>query len=134
ERLKLTLPQACAYCGERKHLTIDHLIPRKIGGADTGENMVWACRSCNSSKGARDALEWLASRGVFPPLLLLRRYLKLAIAHCSTYDLMNAPIVAATDLPFALKALPRPFPQPSELVLWIVPIGESKRTHSQVDA
>ena len=37
-------------------------IPTKRGGANTGDNLVWACRSCNSSKCAHDALEWLAKR------------------------------------------------------------------------
>jgi hypothetical protein len=126
ERLKLTLPQACAYCGGRHRLSVDHLIPRKIGGEDIGENMVWACRTCNSSKGARDALVWLKSRGTFPPLLLLRRYLKLAVGHCSVYELLSVPIAEAPeDLPFTLAALPRPFASPKEMVLWTVPIDES---------
>jgi hypothetical protein len=79
ERLKMVLPQACCYCGSRDYLSVDHLIPTKRGGANTGDNLVWACRSCNSSKCARDALEWLKEKNQFPPILLLRRYLKLAI-------------------------------------------------------
>jgi hypothetical protein len=79
ERLKMVLPQACCYCGSRDYLSVDHLIPTKRGGANTGDNLVWACRSCNSSKCARDALEWLVEKNQFPPILLLRRYLKLAI-------------------------------------------------------
>ena len=126
ERLKLVLPQACAYCGSREYLAVDHLVPRKRGGPDAGDNMVWACRSCNSSKGARDALEWLANHGQFPPLLLLRRYLKLAIEHCSEHGLMEQPVAEASDLPFALHALPRSFPPPSTLVLWTVPLDISE--------
>ena len=57
ERLKMILPQACCYCGSREHLSVDHLIPTKRGGENSGDNLVWACRSCNSSKGAIDALE-----------------------------------------------------------------------------
>ncbi|MCX6621012.1 MAG: HNH endonuclease [Acidobacteria bacterium] len=72
----MVLPQACCYCGSRECLSVDHLIPTKRGGANSGDNMVWACRSCNSSKCARDALEWLAERNEFPPVLLLRRYLQ----------------------------------------------------------
>ena len=47
ERLKMVLPQACCYCGGRDHLSADHLIPTRRGGANTGDNLVWACRSCN---------------------------------------------------------------------------------------
>ena len=62
ERMKMVLPQACCYFGSREQLSVDHLIPTKRGGANTGDNLVWACRSCNSSKGAQDVLEWLAAR------------------------------------------------------------------------
>ena len=40
----------CAYCG-RSASTIDHVIPRSRGGADTWENLVACCRRCNSKKG-----------------------------------------------------------------------------------
>jgi hypothetical protein len=122
ERLKMVLPQACCYCGSRDHLSADHLIPTKRGGANSGDNLVWACRSCNSSKCARDALEWLAERNQFPPLLLLRRYLKLAIELSRDRHLLNTPIVEAPDLPFSLSAIPTKFPQPSQLRLWVVDV------------
>ena len=46
----------CQYCGKRlpKHeLTIDHVMPRSRGGADTWENLVLACVKCNVRKGNR---------------------------------------------------------------------------------
>ena len=120
ERLKMVLPQACCYCGSREHLSVDHLIATKRGGANGGDNLVWACRSCNSSKGARDVLEWLADRDEFPPLLLLRRYLKLAIELCRERNLMNEPLGAMPELPFSLSAIPRVYPSPGQLRLWVV--------------
>ena len=120
ERLKMILPQACCYCGSREFLSVDHLIPTKRGGANTGDNLVWACRSCNSSKCASDALEWLAKRNQFPPILLLRRYLKLAIEISREKDLMNTPLTEAPELPFSLSAIPQTYPQPSQLRLWLV--------------
>ncbi len=122
ERLKMVLPQACCYCASRDHLSVDHLIPTQRGGANSGDNLVWACRSCNSSKCARDALEWLAERNQFPPLLLLRRYLKLAIEMSLARNLMNVALVDAPELPFALSAIPRTYPSPSQLRLWVVEI------------
>ena len=122
DRLKMVLPQACCYCASRGHLTVDHLIPTKRGGANTGDNLVWACRSCNSSKCARDAIEWLAERNQFPPLLLLRRYLKLAIEMSRERNLMNVALVDAPELPFSLSAIPRTYPSPSQLRLWVVEI------------
>ena len=42
----------CQYCGSSdKKLTIDHIVPRKIGGQETWENLVCACVACNNKKG-----------------------------------------------------------------------------------
>lgn len=117
EKLKLRLPQACVYCGCCTGLSVDHLVASSRGGKNVGENMVWACRSCNSSKGVRDALVWLKSQGRFPPLLVLRRYLKLALAWFEEADGLDEPFPGSVTAPFDLSALPRPFPPPSQLVL-----------------
>lgn len=119
ERLKMILPQACCYCGSSFSLTADHLIPLSRGGVDQGDNLVWACRSCNSSKQARDVLEWLATRQQFPPLLLLRRYLKMAIEYATKQGLLGTELAALPELPFSLRAIPLSFPDPGELKLWI---------------
>jgi 5-methylcytosine-specific restriction endonuclease McrA len=42
----------CQYCGAKKNLSIDHVIPRCRGGEDTWENLVVACSSCNVKKGS----------------------------------------------------------------------------------
>ncbi len=44
---------ACQYCGTRKHLTLDHVIPKSKGGQHTWENVVAACATCNGRKGDR---------------------------------------------------------------------------------
>ncbi|MCM1981918.1 HNH endonuclease [Lyngbya confervoides] len=41
----------CQYCGSRKDLTLDHVIPRSRGGQHTWDNVVTACASCNGRKG-----------------------------------------------------------------------------------
>ncbi len=43
----------CYYCRKRKVLTMDHVIPLSKGGKHVKENIVPACRSCNSTKGNR---------------------------------------------------------------------------------
>jgi len=44
----------CQYCGKHTlDLTIDHVIPRHVGGPHTWENVVAACSSCNHRKGGR---------------------------------------------------------------------------------
>jgi 5-methylcytosine-specific restriction endonuclease McrA len=42
----------CAYCGQPAD-QVDHVIPRVRGGSDALENLVAACRRCNTSKGDR---------------------------------------------------------------------------------
>jgi len=126
ERVKMMLPKACCYCGSRDSLSVDHLLPRRLGGPDSGDNMVWACRSCNSSKGDTDLVEWMLASGRFPPLLLLRRYLKLAIEWCHRGGFMGAPIdeVEQGGFPFSFACLPRGFPPPRELRLWSVDLDD----------
>jgi 5-methylcytosine-specific restriction endonuclease McrA len=41
----------CQYCGTvAKDLTIDHVIPKRLGGLTVWENLVTACRRCNTRK------------------------------------------------------------------------------------
>ena len=89
EKLKIAFSDACWYCASQLDLTLDHLIPQFKGGKHSADNLVLACRSCNSSKKALDFLEWMAKRGEFPRLRLLRRYLKLAIRYCVENELMD---------------------------------------------
>lgn len=41
----------CVYCGSKKELTIDHVIPRSKGGRNTWTNLVTCCQKCNLKKG-----------------------------------------------------------------------------------
>lgn len=44
----------CQYCGKRApYLTLDHVIPRRLGGNHSWDNLVAACPSCNHRKGGR---------------------------------------------------------------------------------
>ena len=42
---------ACQYCGNPRDLTLDHVLPRSRGGKSTWDNLVTACKPCNSRKG-----------------------------------------------------------------------------------
>lgn len=45
----------CQYCGTRTlDLTIDHIIPRHLGGQHIWHNVVAACAFCNHRKGGRN--------------------------------------------------------------------------------
>lgn len=58
----------CSYCGvefsESLQPTMDHVVPICRGGGHTKENLVPACRPCNTRKGIRD---WLPGYGPFIP-------------------------------------------------------------------
>jgi hypothetical protein len=46
----------CQYCGKRyptSELSLDHVIPRTMGGKSIWENVVCACADCNIKKGGR---------------------------------------------------------------------------------
>lgn len=42
----------CQHCGEHGD-TVDHVIPKVMGGLDTMDNLIALCRPCNSKKGAQ---------------------------------------------------------------------------------
>ncbi len=43
----------CQYCGQKSpFLTVDHVIPRHLGGEYSWENLVAACPACNHRKGS----------------------------------------------------------------------------------
>ena len=48
----------CAYCFTGNGETLDHIFPLIRGGTNNLENLVMACRSCNSSKGGKTVGEW----------------------------------------------------------------------------
>jgi len=58
EDIKLYFNNSCCYCGKKLPLAQDHFIPLKNGGGYTINNIVPSCRSCNSSKGAKDFFIW----------------------------------------------------------------------------
>ena len=46
----------CQYCGTRPHtadLSIDHVVPRSLGGHSSWENCVLSCKQCNHKKRNR---------------------------------------------------------------------------------
>ncbi|HQD99834.1 MAG TPA: HNH endonuclease [Novosphingobium sp.] len=43
----------CQYCGSPHQLTFDHVVPRRLGGRTSWENVTTACAPCNLRKGGR---------------------------------------------------------------------------------
>lgn len=58
---------SCAYCGAHQDdldssLEQDHVIPVSKGGAYKIDNIVPACKPCNTSKSTQDLIEWYKSK------------------------------------------------------------------------
>jgi hypothetical protein len=74
------LPNQCIYCGSVERLGYDHLVPTSRGGPDIPENVVMACRSCNSSKGDKGLYEWFKlDKRYEVPRVAEGKYLKLLL-------------------------------------------------------
>lgn len=45
----------CVKCGSTENLTLDHVIPRVLGGKDWLKNLQTLCKPCNQAKGPKIA-------------------------------------------------------------------------------
>lgn len=87
----------CIYCGTEEDTTFDHLIPLSKGGPDTISNQVPACRSCNSSKGSRDVIEWFGDRDEPIPRIVWGKYLKLLYDEKKQDGALDDPITEEVE-------------------------------------
>lgn len=51
-------PNVCVYCGSKKKLEWEHILPKSRGGPDTVDNSIWICKKCNLSKRNKRLYEW----------------------------------------------------------------------------
>lgn len=63
-QLRLKSNGVCYYCKEKKKLSIDHVVPLKLGGKNEISNMVMACINCNSQKQAKDPIVYAKEIGL----------------------------------------------------------------------
>lgn len=54
----------CAYC-EADATSLDHIIPRHKSGATNRNNLVPACKRCNSNKGSTEIKNWYLKQDFF---------------------------------------------------------------------
>ena len=88
ERLAIYLRDGfkCVYCLRDMHdanpfdVTLDHLLPRSLGGRHEPTNLVTACRSCNSSRQAKDWQVWATKKAQTRIKRLRQKGLPLALA------------------------------------------------------
>ena len=93
--IRLGRQNLCVACDEPLPATStgDHIIPLARGGVDNATNYLPICRSCNSSKGTQDLLEWWAKRGIPAGRLtadILCAYARLRYHHSSQEELETA--------------------------------------------
>ena len=56
--IKIAFDNRCCYCGKVKPLAQEHFIAVANKGEYSHNNIVPACKSCNSSKRDKDFFEW----------------------------------------------------------------------------
>jgi 5-methylcytosine-specific restriction protein A len=59
----------CQYCGDRpgaESLDVDHIIALTKGGLNDPDNLITACKKCNSKKYDFDAAEYIKKLGITP--------------------------------------------------------------------
>jgi len=62
QKLYTLYNNTCIYCGGKNDLTLDHIVPLIKGGVHCEDNLVVACRSCNSSKQDQSLEDWLQTQ------------------------------------------------------------------------
>lgn len=68
QETKLYFENTCAYCGRRyQRLSQDHFIPLSKGGGYDKDNIIPACRQCNSSKHNSLFEEWYPTYKHYSP-------------------------------------------------------------------
>jgi len=60
-RLCQRYDNCCAYCGERRPLQREHVIPVTRGGQHSIGNLLPSCKRCNLAKGTKLLVEWRKS-------------------------------------------------------------------------
>ena len=56
--IKLQFDNKCAYCGKELPLAQEHFLALSKSGEYTVNNIICACKTCNSSKSNKDFFTW----------------------------------------------------------------------------
>jgi 5-methylcytosine-specific restriction endonuclease McrA len=69
----------CCYCGSTINLEQEHFIPLSLNGGYTKDNIMVACRSCNSSKNNHNFFDWYQRQSYYSKQREIKiiEYLKL---------------------------------------------------------
>jgi len=86
----------CQYCGyeySEHELTIDHVIPSSLGGANSWENVVTACARCNTLKGDKTTIKPLDTpkKPSYYSLVNNKKIMGISVRHDSWLNYIDAP-------------------------------------------
>jgi len=103
ERLAIYLRDGfkCVYCLRDLHgansfdVTLDHLLPRSLGGRHEPTNLVTACRSCNSSRQAKDWETWATKKAQTRIKRLRQKVLPIRLARALIKGTTGDPRIEA---------------------------------------
>lgn len=82
----------CQYCGRDLHsavaseVTLDHLMPRSKGGNNRNENLITACRRCNSQRGSKPWTEYATGGAIDRIRLVIWEPINLDLARAILAD------------------------------------------------
>ena len=65
EAERKALFDGCCFCGAKKKLTLEHMVPLSKGGLHAEENLLGSCAKCNCSKRARPVESWYKKQPFF---------------------------------------------------------------------
>lgn len=76
--------QYCGFAGTTHQLSIDHIIPRALGGVNSFDNCVTCCKPCNSKKGSKTLEQVgmkLLNKPAAPRRFIINEYESLSTIH-----------------------------------------------------
>jgi 5-methylcytosine-specific restriction endonuclease McrA len=84
----------CQYCGEHfsaKELTMDHVLPRSLGGKKVWTNIVLSCGPCNWERGSDHRIKpiHMAKRPTYYELVNRRKKFPIHVSHESWNTYLN---------------------------------------------
>jgi 5-methylcytosine-specific restriction endonuclease McrA len=86
----------CGYCGEIA-TSLDHIIPRFKSGSSNRNNLIPACRRCNSNKASSNMEDWYKHQEFFSETKLqkIKNWMAQELIDLNSYEQIAAQLKAA---------------------------------------
>ena len=85
----------CGYCGETA-TSLDHIIPRFKSGSSNRNNLIPACRRCNSNKASSNMEDWYQHQEFFSETKLqkIKNWMAQELIDLNSYEQIAAQLKA----------------------------------------